>query len=146
MSPCSPPAITDRYLGSALRLRLVLAAFARLGPCHQLENLDLRVLGVTCLCSEQSLSPSNMDAGHLQSTPAQLFGLRRCLGIGRNLTNVPRLGQNSGDAIIDVVLGHLKKRTCLCYCPSIPALEKGSETWLMQQKTEPEQETDLRGL
>lgn len=33
-------------------------------------------------------------SGHLQSTSATNFGLRRCPGAGRNLSKEPRPGQN----------------------------------------------------
>lgn len=87
-----------------------------------------------------------MGAGHLQSTSAQLFGLRWCPRAGRNCSDAPRAGQDSGDVTTAVALGDLRKGTCLWPCPSMPAVGRGDGTWLLHQKTQPDRETNFRGL
>lgn len=113
--------------------------FSRPEASHQFENLDLRVLGVNAWCSGRSLPHPNVCSGQLQS-------LGRHPRAERKLNNMPRPGQNSGHVITDVALGDLRRQTCLCPCPSMPALGRSGGTWLIHQKAQPGQETNVREL
>lgn len=125
--------------GFCSKAQIDLGWFSRPEAHHHFENFDLRVLGVTSWCSGQSLPHPNVGAGQLQS-------LGRYPRAERKLNNVPRPGQNSGNIIADVAVGDLRKQTCLCPCPCMPALGRGGGTWLIHQKAQPGQETNFRGL